>query len=117
MTLWQCLGSVACLLLSQPVERWSLWRAKLVAVVLAGVVVILINWQVQELISNLPPLLLLLVWMCLFATVCSSGFWIQTTGSIFAGLVMSAVNQLLVFGGLSLAIDNRQGFTISFPNT
>jgi hypothetical protein len=105
------------LLLSQPVERSSLWRAKLLVVVLAGVVVTLINWQVQELISNLPPLLLLLVWMGLLATVCSSGFWIQTTGSIFAGLVLSIVNQLLVFGGLGLAIDNRQGFTISFPNT
>jgi hypothetical protein len=105
------------LLLSQPVERWSLWRAKLLVVILAGVVVTLINWKVQELISNLPPLLLLLVWMGLFATVCSSGFWIQNTGSIFAGLVLSIVNQVLVFGGLGLAISDRQGFAVSVPNT
>jgi hypothetical protein len=104
------------LLLSQPVERWSLWRAKLLVVCLVGVVVMLINWQVQELISNLPALLLLLVWMGLLATICSSGFWIQTTGSVFAGLALSVVNQLLVFGGLGLAIGDRHGFAISFPN-
>src|SRR5690348_4145163 len=37
------------LLLSQPVERSSLWHQKLLVVFLGGIVVTLLNWQVQEL--------------------------------------------------------------------
>jgi hypothetical protein len=101
------------LLLSQPAERSHLWQNKLLTVGLAAVAVGLVHWQFQQLVSELPASLLLLVWMLLVASVCSAGFWIQSTGSTPGGIAWSVLNQVLVFGGLALAVGYK-GFNTGF---
>jgi hypothetical protein len=101
------------LLLSQPTERSRLWQDKLLSVSLAAVAVGLLNWQFQQLLLQLPASLLLLVWMFLVASVCSTGFWIQSTGSTAVGIACSVLNQVLVFGGLALAVGYK-GFNTGF---
>ena len=100
------------LLLSQPVERRRIWQDKILIVLLAGIAVIMVNWQFQQLLSDLPGWLLLLVWMFLLACVCSSGFWIQSTGSVLGGLACDVTIQLLLFGGLALAIKSKYELSI-----
>src|SRR5436190_1038657 len=102
------------LLLSQPVERRRHWQNKVLTVLLAGIAVALVNWRFQQLLSDLPAVLLLFVWMFLLASVCSSGFWIQSTGSALGGLACNVVIQLLVFGGLALVIKHNFELFIDF---
>ena len=99
------------LLLSQPAERSRFWRDKTLVVFLIGAGLLLINWRVQQIISELGPLSLFVFWMFVVATVCARGFWIQTTGSVLGGLACDLINQVLVFGGLFSVLRRDQALS------
>jgi hypothetical protein len=103
------------LLLSQPVERKRLWQNKTLIVLLAGMAVSLVNWQFQQFLSDMT-LPLLFAWMFLLASVCSSGFWIQSTGSILGGLACAVLIQLFVFGGLAFVIKHYCELSVGLFN-
>ncbi|HTL57945.1 MAG TPA: hypothetical protein VL361_19810 [Candidatus Limnocylindrales bacterium] len=104
------------LLLSQPIPRSHIWGDKLLVVFLAGILLLLLNWQFQQLLADLQALSLLMIWMFFVATVCASGFWIRSTGSLAGGIACSLANQLVIFSGLIVALRRASPYYASSAN-
>ena len=102
------------LLLGQPTPRSQIWGDKLLVVFLTGIILLLVNCELQQLLSDLQALSLLIIWMFFVASVCASGFWISITGSVAGGIACSLANQVVVFGGLVVAL--RRGSPYYFSS-
>ena len=92
------------LLLSQPLERWRLWREKFSVLAFGGAALLVLNAGTWCWLGHFEFWDLLFLWLVLLAIVTSSGFWISTTRSVPLGIVCGLVNQLLVFGGFILLL-------------
>jgi hypothetical protein len=105
------------LLLSQPCARWRLWWEKSLVLLAAVLALGLVHWRVQQLLfATLGPILVLFFTLFLAAAFVSSGFWIQTTQSLWRGALLGIASQCLVFASLGYTALKWYGARVSWEN-